>query len=158
MRKTVYAKTFLTPVAITWFKASLSVILKLLYHMYGIYQLILLDPTEFFQTQASEVAEILFKLKSMCPLLSNIMFICPVLNTLTFSIVAHENTILFYFSFIIICCCFVIQDIAVHTRVTPMQRIIAMKKFINSINTTDEARKQLENWGLELETDTIRVC
>ncbi|XP_046554739.1 LOW QUALITY PROTEIN: piwi-like protein Ago3 [Haliotis rubra] len=49
------------------------------------------------------------------------------------------------------------KDIAVHTRVTPMQRIIAMKKFIRSINTNDEARKQLENWGLELETETIRI-
>ncbi|XP_067673438.1 piwi-like protein 1 [Haliotis asinina] len=49
------------------------------------------------------------------------------------------------------------KDIAVHTRVTPMQRIIAMRKFIKSINTNDEARKQLENWGLELETETIRI-
>lgn len=49
------------------------------------------------------------------------------------------------------------QDIATHTRVTPMQRQGALRKFVNSVSQNPECLKQLEGWGLELDKDTIPV-
>lgn len=49
------------------------------------------------------------------------------------------------------------QDLAIHTRVTPEQRKLTMMKFINAVNKKEEARKELERWGLQLDTSTIEV-
>ena len=49
------------------------------------------------------------------------------------------------------------QDLAIHTRVTPEQRRLTMMKFIHSVNNKEEARLELERWGLELDSSTIEV-
>ena len=50
-----------------------------------------------------------------------------------------------------------LQDLAIHTRVTPEQRKLTMLKFINAVNNKEEARNELERWGLELDSSTIQV-
>lgn len=50
-----------------------------------------------------------------------------------------------------------LQDLAVHTRVTPEQRKLTMIKFMQSVNGTPEARAELEKWGLLLENSVIEV-
>ncbi|XP_041362450.1 piwi-like protein 1 [Gigantopelta aegis] len=49
------------------------------------------------------------------------------------------------------------KDIATHTRVTPMQRKLAMQKFVNSVNSNEQAYQQLADWGLELDNNTIPI-
>jgi len=49
------------------------------------------------------------------------------------------------------------QDLAHHTRVTPEQRKLTMEKFMHNVNSVPEARKELENWGLQLENQIIMV-
>ena len=51
-----------------------------------------------------------------------------------------------------------LQDIAIHTRVTPQNRQIAVRKFLRNVNENPEAKAQLSMWGLELDSDTIQVC
>lgn len=51
----------------------------------------------------------------------------------------------------------VMKDIAVHTRVTPEQRQLSMRKFYENVNGTPEAREQLEKWGLCLDRGTISL-
>lgn len=51
----------------------------------------------------------------------------------------------------------VMKDIAAHTRVTPMQRQMTLKKFVESIKSSTDARQQLEDWGLYLEKSTISI-
>ncbi|KAK6165172.1 hypothetical protein SNE40_023615 [Patella caerulea] len=47
------------------------------------------------------------------------------------------------------------KDIASHTRVTPAQRQMAMKKFLDAVTNNKDANAQFVNWGLELDTNTI---
>ncbi|ESO83925.1 hypothetical protein LOTGIDRAFT_210915 [Lottia gigantea] len=47
------------------------------------------------------------------------------------------------------------KDIASHTRVTPAQRQMAMKKFLDAVRNNKEANSQFVNWGLELDCNTI---
>lgn len=51
----------------------------------------------------------------------------------------------------------VMRDIASHTRVTPNQRIEAIRKFIAKVNETQSARAILDNWGLQLSDDILRL-
>ncbi|XP_020903024.2 piwi-like protein Ago3 [Exaiptasia diaphana] len=51
----------------------------------------------------------------------------------------------------------VMKDIAAHTRVGPMQRLDAMKKFMQNINSTPEALEQLSNWGLRLDQNALQT-
>ncbi|KAK3090400.1 hypothetical protein FSP39_011581 [Pinctada imbricata] len=51
----------------------------------------------------------------------------------------------------------VMKDLAFHTRVTPSQRVVTMKKFINSVNGNPDAKAELTKWGLELEEKTIDI-
>lgn len=51
----------------------------------------------------------------------------------------------------------VMRDIASHTRVTPNQRIEAARKFIARVNETPSARGILDNWGLRLCDDLLRL-
>lgn len=51
----------------------------------------------------------------------------------------------------------VMRDIASHTRVTPNQRIEAIRKFIAKVNETPSARAILDNWGLQLSDDILRL-
>lgn len=49
------------------------------------------------------------------------------------------------------------RDIASHTRVTPNQRIDAIRKFIARVIETESARVILENWGLRLNDDALKL-
>ncbi|XP_067935412.1 piwi-like protein Ago3 isoform X2 [Watersipora subatra] len=51
----------------------------------------------------------------------------------------------------------VMKDIAVHTRVTPQNRAVALRKFLENIRNSQEASTQLSMWGLEIEGDTIQM-
>ncbi|XP_013382739.1 piwi-like protein 2 [Lingula anatina] len=51
----------------------------------------------------------------------------------------------------------VMKDLAVHTRVSPEQRQLSMKKFINTVNSNADARNELEKWGLSLEPSTVPI-
>ena len=55
------------------------------------------------------------------------------------------------------CMCVMFQDIAVHTRVTPQNRQIGVRKFLQSVKNSPEASAKLSMWGLELDSDTIKV-
>jgi len=50
-----------------------------------------------------------------------------------------------------------LQDLAVHTRVTPEQRKCTMSKFMQSVNGNPVAKAELEKWGLILENSIIQV-
>lgn len=49
------------------------------------------------------------------------------------------------------------RDVATYTRVTPNQRIAAMKKFCQNVHENPEARAILENWGLSLDENPIEL-
>lgn len=50
-----------------------------------------------------------------------------------------------------------LKDIAQHTRVTPNQRKIAMKKFVDNIYSNPTALEELKSWNLELDRDLLSV-
>jgi aubergine-like protein len=50
-----------------------------------------------------------------------------------------------------------LQDLATHTRVSPAQRQLAMRKYCENVNSHPEARKELAKWGLELDMDCVNV-
>ncbi|KAK3795239.1 hypothetical protein RRG08_056298 [Elysia crispata] len=49
------------------------------------------------------------------------------------------------------------KDLAAHTRVTPAQRQLAMKKFIDNVNGSPEALAALEEWGLQLDSSLVSI-
>lgn len=49
------------------------------------------------------------------------------------------------------------RDIATHTRVTPNQRIAAMKKFCQNVKENEKACSLLSNWGLALDDHPIKL-
>jgi aubergine-like protein len=49
------------------------------------------------------------------------------------------------------------KDIASHTRLTPADRISALRKFIENINSCKEAKAELENWGIKIHPDVLKV-
>lgn len=51
----------------------------------------------------------------------------------------------------------VMKDIAVHTRVTPERRQMALQKFIDNINRTPEAKACFENWNLQLDSTPVSL-
>ncbi|KAI0210741.1 Piwi-like protein 2 [Lamellibrachia satsuma] len=51
----------------------------------------------------------------------------------------------------------VMKDLALHTRVSPMQRQYALRKFCENINSHPNACAELEKWGLQLDIDTLRL-
>lgn len=51
----------------------------------------------------------------------------------------------------------VMKDIAQHTRITPNQRQMAMRKYIKNIYNNPIALAELENWGLHLEEDLLKT-
>lgn len=51
----------------------------------------------------------------------------------------------------------VMRDVATYTRVTPMQRVFAYKKFLMNVESTPSAKAILSSWGLALETDPLEV-
>ncbi|XP_055386701.1 protein argonaute-3 [Condylostylus longicornis] len=51
----------------------------------------------------------------------------------------------------------VMKDIATYTRVTPNQRVLALEKFIKSVNENKDAREILSDWGLSLDNETVKL-
>lgn len=51
----------------------------------------------------------------------------------------------------------VMRDIAAHTRVTPNQRLHALKIFSQNVENTPKAKEMLSNWGLRLEANPISL-
>jgi len=51
----------------------------------------------------------------------------------------------------------VMKDVAQFTRVTPMQRLEALKKFVKNVNDSAEASALLLNWGLELAPESVQL-
>lgn len=51
----------------------------------------------------------------------------------------------------------VMRDIAAHTRVTPNQRLHALKQFSQNVENTPKAKELLSNWGLRLEANPISL-
>uniref|UniRef100_A0A182P6A3 Uncharacterized protein n=1 Tax=Anopheles epiroticus TaxID=199890 RepID=A0A182P6A3_9DIPT len=46
----------------------------------------------------------------------------------------------------------VMRDIATYTRITPNQRLVAMRQFCENVNKNDATRSLLASWGLELKS------
>ncbi|XP_064633620.1 piwi-like protein 1 [Lineus longissimus] len=51
----------------------------------------------------------------------------------------------------------VMKDLAVHTRINPNQRNRSLREFIRNVKQNEDASKQLEDWGLQLDTDTLNL-
>lgn len=49
------------------------------------------------------------------------------------------------------------RDIATIIRITPNQRVQAARQFIAKVNGTPSARVILDNWGLRLDDDLIKL-
>jgi len=51
----------------------------------------------------------------------------------------------------------VMKDVAMYTRVTPNQRQLSLKKFIQNVNSSEEASAHLKGWGLKLSPTPIKL-
>jgi len=51
----------------------------------------------------------------------------------------------------------VMKDVALFTRITPDQRQMAVKKFLNNVHGSEECKEILSDWGLELAKDPIKL-
>lgn len=49
----------------------------------------------------------------------------------------------------------VMKDVAMYTRVTPAQRLNALRAFLDNIEKTPSAKQILSNWGMHIENATI---
>nr|CAD7401850.1 unnamed protein product [Timema poppensis] len=49
------------------------------------------------------------------------------------------------------------KSIAMYTRITPNQRQMALQKFINNVNQSQEASQLLLDWGLKLSPTTVKL-
>lgn len=49
----------------------------------------------------------------------------------------------------------VMKDVAQYTRVTPNQRISALRKYLNNVRQSERAQQILKDWGLELHSASI---
>ncbi|XP_056639087.1 protein argonaute-3 [Diorhabda sublineata] len=49
----------------------------------------------------------------------------------------------------------VMKDIAHYTRVTPNQRVAALRKYLENVEKSPEAQQVLASWGLHLENDSL---
>ena len=51
----------------------------------------------------------------------------------------------------------VMKDIAAYTKITPAQRDLGFKKFLNNLSTNPDAMKELTSWGLQLSHSTLSI-
>lgn len=51
----------------------------------------------------------------------------------------------------------VMRDIATYTRISPNQRVSALSKFCNRVNSTEETRAILSGWGLTIDPEPVRL-
>lgn len=49
----------------------------------------------------------------------------------------------------------VMKDVAQYTRVTPNQRMNALRKYLNNVKSSEKAQQILKDWGLELHSASI---
>lgn len=49
----------------------------------------------------------------------------------------------------------VMKDVSMYTRVTPNQRLSALRTFLDNVENTPEAKQILSNWGLTIENATM---
>jgi aubergine len=49
----------------------------------------------------------------------------------------------------------VMRDVAVHTRLTPEQRQQSLFEFLRRVNSSEQAKKLLSDWGLRLDNAPI---
>ena len=56
----------------------------------------------------------------------------------------------------LLCC--VWQDLATHTRVSPLARQASLVKLAQSLNRSPEARAELDKWGLTIDEELMTVC
>lgn len=47
------------------------------------------------------------------------------------------------------------KDVAQFTRITPSQRLHALKKYVDNISSCDKASKILSDWGMKINNATI---
>ncbi|XP_022111916.1 piwi-like protein 1 [Acanthaster planci] len=51
----------------------------------------------------------------------------------------------------------VMKDLAFHTRITPAQRHVSLRKFIDNIYQNRDALKELTNWGMSVDRDILTM-
>lgn len=49
------------------------------------------------------------------------------------------------------------KEINIYTRLSPSQRLLKLRAFIDRINSNERIKKILSEWGLELCSDTVRI-
>lgn len=47
----------------------------------------------------------------------------------------------------------VMKDLATYTKLSPYQRVLCFKQFVNNVNTTPDSKEVLDNWGLSLDPE-----
>lgn len=47
------------------------------------------------------------------------------------------------------------KDVAQYTRVTPNQRIVALRQYLDNVRKSEEAQRVLSDWGLKIDRDVI---
>lgn len=51
----------------------------------------------------------------------------------------------------------VMKDVGAHTRITPNQRNLALKKYVDSVYASPEATAVLAGWGLKMSSDPVKI-
>lgn len=51
----------------------------------------------------------------------------------------------------------IMKDLAQHTKLSPFQRLGCYKSFIERVNGNQNAKQLLDDWGLKLERDPVKV-
>lgn len=51
----------------------------------------------------------------------------------------------------------VMKDLAAYTKLTPYQRVLSYKKYVENVNTTPEAKNILSQWGLSLDPEPYKL-
>lgn len=47
------------------------------------------------------------------------------------------------------------KDVAQYTRITPAQRLLALKKYVSNVKSCEKATKILSEWGMQINNATI---
>lgn len=51
----------------------------------------------------------------------------------------------------------VMKDLATYTKLTPYQRVLSYKKYVENVNSTPEAKSILNQWGLSIDSDLTKI-
>jgi aubergine-like protein len=49
------------------------------------------------------------------------------------------------------------QDLAQHTKLSPFQRLAGYKNFLERVNGNEQAKRLLDDWGLKLDKQPVKV-